>query len=120
MIKFSVKLEFLDNSAKNILSMPKGWYFLDKSKPIRKSKKWAIQTGKRSDITVIDIDIKKDKNGMEEMIEAGIDLDDYGTYKVKPQSGGFQYNYRYDERFKTAANLLQGGYPKRWGLCVRW
>jgi Bifunctional DNA primase/polymerase, N-terminal/Family of unknown function (DUF5906) len=98
--------------------MPKGWQSLDKSKPIGRSKNWAIQTGKRSDITVIDIDIKKDKNGMEEMIEAGIDLDDYGTYKIKTQSGGFHYYFKYDDRFKTTANLLPGIDIRNDGGCV--
>ena len=118
MIKFQVKLEFLDNGDKKVLSMPKGWQNLEKTKPIGRSKNWGIQTGKRSGITVIDVDIKNDKNGVNSLIDAGIDLDDYKTYTVKTQSGGFHYYFEYDERFETSANVIPGVDIRNDGGCV--
>lgn len=118
MIKFPVKLEFLDNGDKKVLSMPKGWQTLEKSKPIGRSKNWAVLTGQKTDITVIDVDIKNGKNGVESLCDVGIDLDDYNTYAVKTQSGGYHYYFKYDERFKTSANIISGVDIRNDGGCV--
>ncbi|GMF23992.1 unnamed protein product [Phytophthora lilii] len=88
--------------------MPSGWQKLSKCQAIGKSRNWGIQTGKRSGITVIDVDIKKNKNGMDSLLDVDIDLDDYQTYKVRTCSGGYHYYFKYDERFKTSANVLPG------------
>jgi hypothetical protein len=41
-----------------------------------------------SGLTVIDVDIKNGKNGLQYLKEHGIDLDDYDTIKVLTPSGG--------------------------------
>ncbi|DAZ92970.1 TPA: hypothetical protein N0F65_006291 [Lagenidium giganteum] len=88
--------------------MPSGWQNLSKCQQTGKSKNWGIQTGKRSGITVIDVDIKDSKNGMDSLLDVDIDLDEYHTYKVRTCSGGYHYYFKYDERFKTSANVLPG------------
>ncbi|DAZ97589.1 TPA: LOW QUALITY PROTEIN: hypothetical protein N0F65_005561 [Lagenidium giganteum] len=84
-----------------MISMPSGWQKLSKCQAIGKSKNWGVQTGKRSGITVVDVDIKKNKNGMDSLLDVDIDLDDYQTYK-------WRISLLYDERFKTSANVLPG------------
>ncbi|GMF66099.1 unnamed protein product [Phytophthora lilii] len=108
LIKFIVKLQFNSDGSKNVVSMPSGWQKLSKCQAIGKSKNWGIQTGKRSGITVIDVDIKKNKNGMDSLLDADIDLDDYQTYKVRTCSGGYHYYFKYGERFRTSADVLRG------------
>ncbi|GMF42260.1 unnamed protein product [Phytophthora lilii] len=98
--------------------MPSGWQKLSKCQAIGKSKNWGIQTGKRSEITVIDVDIKKNKNGMDSLLDVDIDLDDYQTYKVRTCSGGYHYYFKYDERFKTSANVLPGVDVRNDNVCV--
>ncbi|GMF23883.1 unnamed protein product [Phytophthora lilii] len=45
---------------------------------------------------------------MDSLLDVDIDLDDYQTYKVRTCSGGYHYYFKYDERFKTSANVLPG------------
>ncbi|GMF37975.1 unnamed protein product [Phytophthora lilii] len=97
--------------------MPSGWQ-LSKCEAIGKSKNWGKQTGKRSGITVIDVDIKNNKNGMDSLVDVVIDLDDYQTYKVRTCSGGYHYYFKYDERFKTSANVLPGVNVRNDNGCV--
>lgn len=74
--KFIVNLQFNSDGSKNVVSMPSGWQKLSRCQAIGKSK----NRGKRSGITVIDIDIKKTKNGVDSLLDVDIDLDDYQTY----------------------------------------
>ncbi|GMF38217.1 unnamed protein product [Phytophthora lilii] len=47
-----------------------------------------------------------------------IDLDDYQTYKVRTCSGGYHCYFKYDERFKTFANVLPGVDVRNDNVCV--
>lgn len=99
----NVSLEF-SNGSKKMKSCTK-WKDLTKSEKIT-GKNFLIVTGKKSGITVFDVDIKKDKNAEVGLAEAGLDLDDYQNecIKVKTPSGGWHYIFNYDARFKTSAN----------------
>jgi hypothetical protein len=54
-----------------------------------------------SGLTVIDVDIKNGKNGLQYLREHGIDLDDYDAIKVSTPSGGLHYYFRFDPKFKN-------------------
>jgi hypothetical protein len=75
-----------------------------------KVKKYAILTGEKSEITVIDLDIKKDSD-KKEMID-GVKwfkkefIKFPETFTVKSPSGGYHLYFKYDEEIEHRANLV--------------
>jgi hypothetical protein len=67
---------------------------------------------------VIDVDIKKNKNGMDSLLDVSVELVDYQTYKVRICSGGYHYSFKYDKRFKISANVLPGVDVRNDNRCV--
>lgn len=102
----NVKLQFLENGKKKVAGCSK-WKELNRSENIT-GPNFLIRTGIKSFITVFDVDIKPDYNGAENLLDAGIDFDEYldDCIKVKTQSGGFHYIFKYDQRFNTGANCF--------------
>lgn len=100
----NVSITFSDDGKKKATNWCK-WKDLVKSESII-GKNFLIRTGIKSFITVFDVDVKPDCNGIQNLIEFGIDFDDYldDCIKVKTQSGGYHYIFQYDQRFKTGAN----------------
>jgi len=99
----NVQLEFKDG--KKQVGKTSLWKNLTKSEHI-KGQNFLIRAGKVSGITVFDVDIKQNCNGQDNLMEVGIDFDDYvnDCIKVRTQSGGFHYIFKYDPRFTTGAN----------------
>ena len=64
----------------------------------------AIATGKRSRITVLDID-KKKKNGIATYTELNRDYDEPQTLRAITPSGGFHDVFRYNSALKTCTDL---------------
>jgi phage/plasmid-associated DNA primase len=102
----NVKLTFLEGGKKKVSGCCK-WKELTRSELITGSN-FLIRTGIKSFITVFDVDIKPDCNGAENLLDAGIDFDEYvdECIKIKTQSGGYHYIFKYDQRFKTGANCF--------------
>jgi len=109
----NVRLEFLPNGEKNVIGCHK-WKDIARSQPIT-GPNFFIATGIKSFITVFDVDINKTnpdteelENGADNLFAAGIDFDDYldECIKIKTQSGGFHYIFKYDQRFKTGAKCF--------------
>lgn len=100
----NVKLIFNDNGKKKIERMSK-WKDLTKSEEIIGSS-FLIKTG--TTITAFDIDIKPEFNGSTNLLDAGINFDNYldECIKVRTQSGGNHYLFKYDHRFETGANCF--------------
>ena len=102
----NVNLTFLEGGKKKVAGCCK-WKDLNRSEVITGSN-FLIRTGIKSFITVFDVDIKTDCNGADNLMEAGIDFDEYvdDCIKIKTQSGGYHYIFKYDQRFKTGANCF--------------
>jgi phage/plasmid-associated DNA primase len=102
----NVKLSFLGNGKKKCLGACK-WAELTQSEEIT-GPNFLIRTGISSKITVFDVDIKTDCNGAVNLLRAGINFDEYKDecIKIKTQSGGFHYIFKYDERFETSTNCF--------------
>lgn len=101
-------MKWLPNEDKNAGFFPKRWQHIDKSQNIT-GKIFAIQTEVRSEITVFDFDFKTDAypkgavDGATNLIDAGVDFDDYldNCIEIKTQSNGYHSIFRYDSRYKT-------------------
>lgn len=73
----------------------------------------AIATGRKSNLVVIDVDIKNGKDGLESLVDAygdPIDIDDEQQLIAQTPSGGLHLYYQWDERFPVtvATNVLPG------------
>jgi hypothetical protein len=90
-IIFNIKLKF-DTNGKKLKpqkgDMPDQWNLIRKSQPLRGDSEYFGMNTALSGLTVIDVDIKNGKNGLQYLKEHGIDLDDYDTIKVLTPSGG--------------------------------
>jgi phage/plasmid-associated DNA primase len=82
-----------------------------KAQPI-KTKNFYILTGAVSGITVIDLDCVKHPNLLDDLLTIGIDWDDYieHSIKIRTQSGGFHYifKYKYDLKSEIKAFGIEG------------
>jgi phage/plasmid-associated DNA primase len=116
----NVILQFTDNGNKTSKFVSK-WKNLTQSERITGSN-FLIRTGEGFGITVFDIDVKKGKNAILGLLDVDIDFDEYldDCIKVKTQSGGLHYIFRYDSRFKTGANCfgIDGFDIRNEGACI--
>lgn len=100
-IIFNIKLNF-DKDGNKLKpqrgDMPDGWNQITKSQPCN-GENFGLLT-EQSGLTVIDVDIKNGKNGLQYLKDRGIDLDDYDTIKVSTPSGGLHYYFKYDPKFQ--------------------
>jgi hypothetical protein len=85
--------------------MPDQWNLIRRSQLLRADSEHFGMSTALSGLTVIDVDIKNGKNGLQYLKEHGIDLDDYDTIKVSTPSGGLHYYFRFDPKFK---NCMRG------------
>jgi putative DNA primase/helicase len=79
-----------------------------------------ITTGVKSGITVIDLDIKNGKDGLNELAKLEVK---YGklpkTLTVITPSGGFHYVYKYNDKLRDGSNRLGNGIDvKNNGGCI--
>ena len=79
---------------------------------LKNHKYWGVVCGEISQITVIDIDIRENKNGLDELKARGIVLP--STYTVQTPSGGWHAYYKYNPEYKQGTGVF--GVP---GLDIR-
>ena len=96
LIKFTVSVKYNENGKKEV-KFPKGYTELDKTINYN-PKSYAIQTGSKSGIIVLDLDKNK-----KDLID-GTDLLDYytfDTFTVKSPSGGYHLYFLYDDNISS-------------------
>ena len=65
-----------------------------------------VRMGKISDLSCLDVDIKNGKDALNNLLDIGIDMNDYkdDCIVVKTPSGGYHYIFSYTKEFKTGVN----------------
>lgn len=98
-IKFPIILK-IENNKKTLTKLPK-WKDITVSQKIT-GPNYAIRTGEISQLTVIDLDVKRNaKKWFEENISP---LEEQNATIIKTPSGGYHLYYKYNKNIKTTTN----------------
>ena len=67
---------------------------------------WAIATGEKYGLPIIDIDLHGDKDGFKSLRENGLQL--FSTFEQRTPNGGLYLGYAYNESVPTKSNIDAG------------
>jgi len=108
------------------VSIVKNWQDLRSPLSIPEGSNYGIQCGFRSNITVVDCDVLKDKDNAEKyecghryfrkLIKSSGGLK---TYVVKTPSGGRHYYFKYNPDIKTGINVISSNQNKKVKIDIR-
>ena len=102
--KLLIENKFLIHPCDGKKPITKNWNNLSKSVKIINNYNTGIITGKVSNITIVDIDIKD--NGLETWNKLINEFGDINTVKVKTPSGGLHYYFKYNDQIKKNITKL--------------
>lgn len=112
-----VKLGWVVIPLRDKIPLLKGWNIMDSTPKLYhvfNGKNIGVITGRRSGITVVDIDIKDD--GLKHWKQLIKMYPDFTTVCCKTPSGGFHYYFQYEESLPTMSRFTLNGKVIGWDI----
>lgn len=108
LIKFNVTIARKKDGSKiaSRFNITKGYKKFEISEELDRPN-YGFLCGKKSNVVVIDVDVKNGKDGVKALKDLNIDIDSYDTYTVKTRNG-FHYYFKYNEKWNKSHLLANG------------